>query len=443
MAQNITLMGASYTDVPSVLLPKTGGGTATFTDVGDTTATAADVAQGTYFYTAAGVRTAGTSQGGDEGSAYQDQDGYIVLGDGESSAPQGTLSITANGTYDVADYAGASVAVPVGMTETELKDFIERTSAFTDIEWPDGITRIGQYAFAQCNLFNPSSLPSSITRISPNAFYGCSSLSLTSLPSGVSYIGTYAFYGCAALVLISLPSGITSIDNYVFTGCSKLALTSLPSGVTSIGNYAFQNCTSLALTSLPSSLSSVGSYAFQNCTALSISNIPNSVTSINTYAFRSCTSMTSVSCDGSITTLGSGAFWGDTGKAMQLTSASFPNMALTSNLGTVFGSTTAACACQQLEFCDIGSTTGIAANAFANCYALETLVLRRTDAPCALANVSAFTNTPMSGYNNLTGTVYVPEALITSYQTATNWSTLYNAGTVTFAKIEGSDYELD
>lgn len=32
MAQNITLMGASYTDVPSVLLPKTGGGTAEFFD---------------------------------------------------------------------------------------------------------------------------------------------------------------------------------------------------------------------------------------------------------------------------------------------------------------------------------------------------------------------------------------------------------------------------
>lgn len=64
MAQNITLLGASYSAVPSVLLPKTGGGTASFTDVTDTTATAADVAQGVYFYTAAGVRTVGTSQGG-------------------------------------------------------------------------------------------------------------------------------------------------------------------------------------------------------------------------------------------------------------------------------------------------------------------------------------------------------------------------------------------
>lgn len=64
MAQNITLWGAGYSAVPAVNLPKTGGGTAAFTDVTDTTAAAADVASGKYFYTAAGVRTQGTSSGG-------------------------------------------------------------------------------------------------------------------------------------------------------------------------------------------------------------------------------------------------------------------------------------------------------------------------------------------------------------------------------------------
>ena len=68
MSQNITLQGASYTAVPAVTLPKTGGGTATFTDVTDTTAAASDVASGKYFYTAAGVKTEGTSSGGGGGS---------------------------------------------------------------------------------------------------------------------------------------------------------------------------------------------------------------------------------------------------------------------------------------------------------------------------------------------------------------------------------------
>lgn len=64
MAQNISLLGATYLAVPAVTLPKQGGGTASFTDVTDTTAAAADVASGKYFYTSAGVRTAGTASGG-------------------------------------------------------------------------------------------------------------------------------------------------------------------------------------------------------------------------------------------------------------------------------------------------------------------------------------------------------------------------------------------
>lgn len=93
MAQNITLMGASYTDVPAVELPKTGGGTASFTDVTDTTATASDVAQGKYFYTDAGVRTEGTSSGGGGGTKlYFVQDGRIVSGN--TLTPQQSVTIT-------------------------------------------------------------------------------------------------------------------------------------------------------------------------------------------------------------------------------------------------------------------------------------------------------------------------------------------------------------
>lgn len=70
MSQNITLMGASYSAVPAVNLPKTGGGTATFTDVSDTTATAADVSNTKYFYTSAGVLTQGTNSGGGGASNF-------------------------------------------------------------------------------------------------------------------------------------------------------------------------------------------------------------------------------------------------------------------------------------------------------------------------------------------------------------------------------------
>lgn len=63
-AQNITIAGTTYSDVSTIEIPKSPSGTATYTEVSDTTAAASDVASGKYFYTAAGVKTEGTASGG-------------------------------------------------------------------------------------------------------------------------------------------------------------------------------------------------------------------------------------------------------------------------------------------------------------------------------------------------------------------------------------------
>lgn len=103
MAQNITLLGASYSAVPAVQLPKTGGGTAKFTDVTDTTAAAADVASGKYFYTSAGVRTQGTNSGGGGSSknAQVVQQGNTRITSTAYSKACGDITVSKTGTYDV------------------------------------------------------------------------------------------------------------------------------------------------------------------------------------------------------------------------------------------------------------------------------------------------------------------------------------------------------
>lgn len=100
MAQNITLLGASYSAVPAVNLPKTGGGTATFTDVTDTTAGASDVASGKYFYTSAGVKTQGTNSGGTSKNAQTVQ-GTTRTTSSSLTAIGAEMTVSKTGTYDV------------------------------------------------------------------------------------------------------------------------------------------------------------------------------------------------------------------------------------------------------------------------------------------------------------------------------------------------------
>lgn len=125
MAQNITLLGASYSDVPSVELPKTGGGTAQFDDttIASNAASASDITSGKLAFVN-GELVTGTASGG----------GATLI----------TKSITANGTYnassDNADgYSSVTVNVSGGGgleyetgTWTPVSDIARGTISFAD-----------------------------------------------------------------------------------------------------------------------------------------------------------------------------------------------------------------------------------------------------------------------------------------------------------------------
>ena len=96
MAQDITLFGASYSDVPAILLPKTGGGTARFDDtsIASNAAAAADIASGKLAY-ANGVLLTGTASGGGSGWTFLGSTTLTVNTTSTSAASAGTFSTSA------------------------------------------------------------------------------------------------------------------------------------------------------------------------------------------------------------------------------------------------------------------------------------------------------------------------------------------------------------
>lgn len=131
------------------------------------------------------------------------------------------------------------------------------------------------------------------------------------------------------------------------------------------------------------------------------------ITSLGDYALAFCSKLTSVSF-ANVQTVGNSALR----DCSLLTSVTLPKAATLDNSAL---RNNAALTSLDLPLCSY-----ITGYAFYGCEALAALVLRYTAGVCYLANKNAFTYTPIA-YN--TGYIYVPDALVDSYKSATNWST--------------------
>lgn len=135
MAQNITLLGASYSAVPAVTLPKTGGGTARFDDCTVVTASASDVASGKIFVASNGTITTGTaSGGGGNGLTLLKTTSLGTLSTSSTSATNTnkTMTVTGYNDYDVL-VVDVSVDTPTNgrHTSTVSMVYLTGTSAVT------------------------------------------------------------------------------------------------------------------------------------------------------------------------------------------------------------------------------------------------------------------------------------------------------------------------
>lgn len=226
-----------------------------------------------------------------------------------------------------------------------------------------GVTRIGNFAFADCPNLSEISLPASVKEIGWNAFQNGVSLKKLDLPEGLEMIEGNAFDGCTGLQKVTVPEGVTAVGFGAFQKCDGLISISLPSTLEKLGEGAFADCRGLKSVSLPENLKELGAGAFLNCEALQSMTIPNGVTEIANNLFNGCKLLNYVKMHENIQSIGEGAFI----DCVTMHKASFPK-----NL-TVIGDRAFAGCISLTKLVLPDSLTKLGEEAFAGCSNLESV----------------------------------------------------------------------
>lgn len=266
-------------------------------------------------------------------AAYTGTDTEIIL---PATTPNGNAYDVATNVFcfsdglTAIDMSAAKISELVGNTNGTLRSLTSVTlpatlksvgqrffanSAISEIDLPNELEKIGNYAFSGCSLLSSVNLPSSLTDIGIEAFKG-TAVTEIEIPSGITYLKNSLFENCTALESADLPEALKQIGDKVFKGAEKLTAVNMPSGVTDIGAEAFYGCE--ALTGfvdsdgvirfyLPEGITAVSNGCFAYCPLKTSFTIPDRIVSIGNAAFK-YTYLTELTIPGSLKSIGAEAF---------------------------------------------------------------------------------------------------------------------------------------
>ena len=179
--------------------------------------------------------------------------------------------------------------------------------------------------------------------------------------------------------------------------------------VTTLYSYANTNC------------------AFADCSELRVLSLPKITTTYaKDYLAHNCSKLESVRFD-ALTAVGTN----------HLTYSLVTVLVLPKVNGILYA--TALAHNTKLEAIDLYKPNFARTNALNGCTKLTTIIIRNTSVS-SLSNINNLGSTPFAS-GGTGGTLYVPQSLIASYQSATNWSTILGYANNSIAAIEGSIYE--
>lgn len=241
--------------------------------------------------------------------AEYDENGERIPGEGAYTKEESGLDQTDERSLNdiLSDNASKGISFPkftIAGNAVATQAYYGDTS-ITEYDFPDGIERIGAFAFARSAL-KVADIPEGVTDIGYGAFYHCDGLSDVSIPSTVKHISSYAFE--------NTPFYDNNTDTFMIVGDGVLlkysgsdSIVNIPEGVKLIADGAFRDHKGITAVNLPDSLTVIGQEAFSGCGNLTTLNRGENVRTIGANAFKG-TALNNITINPSVREIGLGAF---------------------------------------------------------------------------------------------------------------------------------------
>ena len=151
-----------------------------------------------------------------------------------------------------------SVTIPNSVTSIGSSAFYG-CKGLTSVTIPNSVTSIGNNAFSNCTkltrlnisdiaawcAINFASSGSNPLSYIQNLYVNDELITDLVIPDGVTKIGNYAFYGYNRLTSVTIPSSVTSIGSNAFSNCTNLLSVTINGNISNMGNNVFSSCSNL------------------------------------------------------------------------------------------------------------------------------------------------------------------------------------------------------
>lgn len=144
----------------------------------------------------------------------------------------------------------------------------ESTGNIKNLVFPEGIIKIGDEVYMDCNLLESITLSADTAVIGKSAFQSSKWLKTVKNAVGVRSIGVQAFSGCKSLESIDISDKLENLGKRAFEHCCGLREIHISKKLTVIPEMAFFRCKSLKKIFIPESVRKIESKAFAFCSEL-------------------------------------------------------------------------------------------------------------------------------------------------------------------------------